>query len=218
MTRFSFLSQEEPVEALCHHFNVLKTELKTLQSSVTLPETFDMPVIRNTHLPTHVFALFQTSDPNTKPVMTPVQAERYITGFDRAPPPGLDVSTRKPVPHRSVDAPWDIISLPVIRLTVPHLASFPLILLFAFGLEKSDLLDWRLLPADVVEEFPNAADMAGVMSRLSDQEFRKYLQFNQGLWQNVLAFGLRDTACVNLIQTAWNVTAEARRLRQRALR
>jgi hypothetical protein len=76
----------------------------------------------------------------------------------------------------------------------------------------------RLLPAEVIEEFPNAAAMSGVMAKMcSEDELGKYIDHNRGLWKNTLALGPKDTKVVELVQTAWNVTIEARRINERAL-
>jgi len=77
-------------------------------------------------------------------------------------------------------------------------------------------LAWTMLPPQVVEEFPNAAAMSQVMAKtMREQEFQARLKYTQGLWQNTLALGLQDTSIVDLIHTAWNVVAEARRLRDK---
>lgn len=181
-----------------------------------------MPVLRDTNLPTHVLAAVQ-ADTNSAvpPSMYPIDANLYAHGFRVALDlsqvlPGLSPST-----PRLVDGlPTPIISLPVIPITVPHAASLPLLLLFGMSFEtQPNLMAWRLLPPQVIEEFPNAAAMSQVFSRLRDDaQFERYVRYNQGLWKNVLALGLRNTRLVELVQTAWNVTAEARRIRQRAQR
>jgi hypothetical protein len=59
--------------------------------------------------------------------------------------------------------------------------------------------------------------MAQVMARTcSEEQLQRYVIHNQGLWKNILALGPRDMTIVELVQTAWNVTADARRIRQRA--
>ena len=56
--------------------------------------------------------------------------------------------------------------------------------------------------------------MAQVLSQLGDDLFNRVVRYNKGLWANVLALGLRDAQLTGLVQTAWNVAAEARRMRQ----
>lgn len=167
-------------------------------------------------MPTHVLAVY-LPDVNTTspPLLVPID-QRYIQGFRGAslpqPPPG----TASPVPHTSADGQRQIVTLPVVPVTVPHLDSIPLLLLFGMGIEtQTNYLAWRLLPPEVIEEFPNAAAMAQVMARLGPDQFERRVRFNQGMWKNVLALAPYDTEIVELIQTAWNVTAEARRIRQR---
>jgi hypothetical protein len=93
-----------------------------------------------------------------------------------------------------------------------------LLLLFGLGLEtEPNLLACRLLPANVIEEFPNASAMAYVLSRLRDDRFEQLLRYNQGIWKNILALGLKNAVLVEMVQTVWNVTAEARRIRQRLM-
>ncbi len=84
------------------------------------------------------------------------------------------------------------------------------------GLEtcQNDLA-YRMLPASVVDEFPNAAAMAQVMSLSGDEEFERRVQFNMGLWRNILGLGIKDTRIAELVRTAVGVTSEARKLRAR---
>ncbi|KAG8216134.1 hypothetical protein J3R82DRAFT_8137 [Butyriboletus roseoflavus] len=59
--------------------------------------------------------------------------------------------------------------------------------------------------------------MAQLMGKLcSDRQLTDYIVFNQGLWKNILFLGPRDAGFVAIVRTAWNVTVEARRNRQRA--
>lgn len=178
-----------------------------------------MPVIRNVHNPTHVLAV-SLANPNAAvlslPTMTPIQAGLYNIGFKVEILPQGSIDAVPPVPFRSSVNPWHTVSLPVVALTVPHTDSFPLLLLFGLGLEKQlNLLASRLLPVEAIEEFPNAAAMAQVMSKLSVEQFEDYFSYNRGLWQNVLCVGLQDMQVVDLIRTAWNVTAEGRKIRHR---
>ncbi|RPD61786.1 hypothetical protein L227DRAFT_610234 [Lentinus tigrinus ALCF2SS1-6] len=74
-----------------------------------------------------------------------------------------------------------------------------------------------LLPISAIEEFPSAPAMAEIMARqCSEEELRDRVVFNQGLWRNVLLLAPTDPTLVDLARVAWNVTAEARRLRRAA--
>lgn len=148
--------------------------------------------------------------------MVPVDAGMYNNGFRvDLIPPALPGST-SPVPYNHPSSRVLTVSLPVVPTSVPHVASMPLLLLFGLNLEtQTNLLALHLLPAQVIEEFPNAAAMAQVMSLLPEDDMQRRVTYNQGIWKNVLALGVRNPNVVELIQTAWNVTAEARRLRQR---
>ncbi|KAF8153098.1 hypothetical protein B0H34DRAFT_800349 [Crassisporium funariophilum] len=225
MQRPSFLQRgEDPLVALCHHFNLHPTTV----DGVTVGPTFDMQVLRDAHMPTHVLAVVQpdwhTSSP---PLMLPIDAARFAHGFRvelnlPSPLPGTPAPIPQTVtmngaagndPHQVL-----IVRLPVVPITVPHVSSLPLLLLYGMGLEtQHNLLAWSLLPVNVVEEFPNAAAMALILSRMRDDRFERTYRHNQGIWKNGLSLGLHENRILELVQTAWNVTAEARRIRQRAV-
>lgn len=178
-----------------------------------------MYVFRDAHMPTHVLAVTQTDQPqpaSTPPLMLPIDATLFARGFrlelNTTPaPPG----STTPIP-RYVDATTQVVNLPVIEISVPHVSTLPLLLLYGMGLEvETNLLSWILLPVNVVEEFPNAAAMSLVLSRYRDDRFERVYWHNQGVWKNVLALGLNDATLDQLVETAWNVTVEARRIRQR---
>ncbi|KAL0576113.1 hypothetical protein V5O48_005860 [Marasmius crinis-equi] len=232
MSRQSLLANEEPLEALYNHLNVYNI------SSTPLPETnmppfIDVPVRRDSYMPTHIFALYPSGAPGSqpasvRPLLVPVDASSYHRGFRSDVIPPATPGSTSPVPRYTASAPYSVVTLPIIPLTVPHPPSVPLLLLYGMGLEtQQQFLTPCLLPGHVVEEFPNAAEMAQVFAtrvRASNEQgepldddaiFMRRVRFNQGLWQNVLALGLRNQAVVEVIQTAWNITAEARRLRPR---
>jgi len=203
--------------ALCHHFNV---SAAAYDSESAPPVTFDMPVRRDAHMPSHVLAVYQTNANPFHPLsMLPIDASLYEQGFrvELNLPPAPPGST-SPVPHQLEGTKTLAVTLPVVPLSVPHATSLPLLLLFGLRLEtEPNLLAWRLLPANVIEEFPNASAMAQVLSRLRDDRFEQLFRYNQGIWKNILALGLRNKVLVEMVQTVWNVTAEARRIRQRML-
>jgi hypothetical protein len=205
----SFLATEEPLDALCHHFNVARAMPGSL-----VPTTFDMPVLRNSRTPTHVLAVLP-GDNSPPALMLPIDASLYERGFRvelNIPTP--DGST--PAPRQSENSPGLVITLPVVQIVVPHPTSFPLLLLFGMGLETQyHHLSCRLLPAQVVGEFPNAAAMAHVYSRFREDYFERYYRFTEGLWKNILALGPRNPRLTEVVSTAWNVSGEARRLRLR---
>ncbi|KAK1236242.1 hypothetical protein PQX77_000504 [Marasmius sp. AFHP31] len=227
MERRSLLSKEEPTGALSNHFNVY--DIPT--SIASLPPFISVSSRGDSSLPTHILALYpsNTSDPHQPtPLLVPVDVNLYNRGFRTDVIPPATPGTAPPVPHSTTSSPGFMITLPVIPLTVPHPPSIPLLLLYGMGLEtEQQLLPPCLLPEHVVAEFPNAAEMAQVFAtRVRDSQeqdqpldddtiFQRRVRFNQGLWQNVLALGLKDQAVVELVQTAWNITAEARRLRLR---
>lgn len=180
-----------------------------------------MPVIRDAHMPTHVLAVSQPdSNPANPILMLPIDASLYEQGFRvELNLPQTAPGTASPIPYTTEDSETPMVSLPIVPITVPHASSMPLLLLFGLSLENQpNLLAWRLLPPQVIEEFPNAAAMSQIMSRLREEQFERHFRYNQGLWKNILALGLRSTRLVELVQTAWNVTAEARKIRHREQR
>ncbi|KAF9078396.1 hypothetical protein BDP27DRAFT_1309524 [Rhodocollybia butyracea] len=207
MYRPSYLGRKEPLDALCHHFNVVKV---SYPSGMSIPNYFDMTITRDAQMPTHLLAT--SSAPL---LLIPVDARMYNNGFrvDLLPP--AEPGSTAPVPYRHPNSGILAISLPVVPISVPHGPSLPLLLLFALCLESQTKLAPHLLPPQVIEEFPNAAAMAQIMSLLPEDELQRRVEYNQGIWKNVLSLGVRDTDIVELIQTAWNVTAEARRLQLR---
>jgi len=61
--------------------------------------------------------------------------------------------------------------------------------------------------------------MSGVMAKMcSEDQLVEYLDYNQGLWKNTLALGPSDARMVEMVQTAWGVTKEARRMKERTAR
>ncbi|EAU83995.1 hypothetical protein CC1G_13523 [Coprinopsis cinerea okayama7 len=214
MTRPSYLAKAEPYDALCQHFNVIPPQ--AIEESI--PETYELRVTQATHLPTHVLAA-TLADPSSSPkppLFLPIDANLFAKGFtvDTVTIPSNSPSaTPSTSPGGSL-----VITLPVIPISVLHLPSLPLLLLYGMGLEtQHNALAWRLLPSQVIEEFPNAATMAQILSRARPEQFDRIFLFNQGLWRNILSLGVQDSKVIELVQTAWNVTAEARKIRQRSV-
>ncbi|KAF9540946.1 hypothetical protein CPC08DRAFT_770706 [Agrocybe pediades] len=107
------------------------------------------------------------------------------------------------------------VSLPVIRLQVPHVRSLPLLLLYGMGLEtNTNILAYALLPVQVVEEFPNSAEMAMILARHRESMFDGIYKHNFGMWRNALKLGVVDTELMKILHTAWNISAEAKKLRR----
>ncbi|KAJ7777930.1 hypothetical protein DFH07DRAFT_796712 [Mycena maculata] len=218
MQRTSFLANEEPLDALCHHFSLAKA---LFPSNTPLQPTFDMQIIAPaSRMPTHVLAILPPEDnprPRVPTLMVPVDAHMYhqcFGGADLLPQlaPGAPAS----VPHFDPGAQIPSVTLPVVPVNAPHGVSIPLLLLFGLGLETDlNLLATRLLPANAIGEFPNAAECSRVMSRMSDAEFQWYLQYNLGIWKNILVLAPRNVELVGLVQTAYKVVADARRMRGR---
>ncbi|KAJ6618722.1 hypothetical protein B0H10DRAFT_2164121 [Mycena sp. CBHHK59/15] len=211
----SYLANEDALDALCHHFSLGKA---LYPPNTPLQPTFNMPLISQAaQMPTHVLAIVPPDgNSSAAPLMIPVDVNMYHQCFSRADLlpsfPGR-ASTHSPL------RPWGPTPHHHPARHSYHGAARrvpPLLFLFGLGLETDlNLLASRILPPDVIGEFPNAAAMATVMSRLREPQFEWYLRYNQGIWKNVLALAPRNTALVELVQTAWNVTADARRIRLR---
>lgn len=205
--------------ALCYHFNVRPRA----HPGGDIGSTFDMQVARDAHMPTHVLAATQTGqNPSLPPLMLPID----ITLFERGFPIELNIppaapGTTAPIPRymRIGDSQVLMVNLPVVPITIPHLSSLPLLLLFGMRLETdTNTLSFKLLPVSVVEEFPNAAAMSTILSQLPSETFESTYRHNQGLWRNILAMSLNNPQILDLVQMVWNITTEARRIRYRPSR
>ncbi|EED81337.1 predicted protein [Postia placenta Mad-698-R] len=178
------------------------------------------------------------------PINADLFAERFAKDLTSLAPDRSPTGSTLPVPTWSERAHSQTVTLPTIPLPAPHPPSVPLLLLYGLGLHlyadpqaprgrspggrrrsggpdartmtSTSTLAAYLLPTRVIEEFPSAAAMADVMARwCTELEMQFYTKFNQGLWANVLALAPADAVLVDLVRTAWNVTAEARRIRER---
>ncbi|KAF8178121.1 hypothetical protein K438DRAFT_1278659 [Mycena galopus ATCC 62051] len=212
----SYLANENPLDALCHHFSLART---SFPPNTPLQPTFDMQIIAPvSRMPTHVLAVLPTDhDPSIPPLMVPVDARLYHQSFGNVDLiPQMALGHPPPVPHRVPGAQYPSITLPVIPVNTPHGLSIPLLLLFGLYLETDrNLASQILLPPEAIGEFPNAVEMAGCMSRLHEPQFDWYFRYNQGLWKNILALAPRNNAFVELVQTTYKVVADARRMRLR---
>ncbi|KAF9025854.1 hypothetical protein BDZ89DRAFT_1092517 [Hymenopellis radicata] len=163
------LAEGLPFESTCR----LCSMSPTFASPADMPAVLDVPVLHDARMPTHILVLFSANAQRVTepPLLVPVDSDLYNHGFrsDLIPPAsshGLYVSV--PAVHPLT--------------TVSHPTSFPLLLLFALGLEPS--------PNDIAYQMLPTC--------------------------NVLGLGVRDGRLVEMVRTAWNITAEARRLRTRS--
>lgn len=217
MQRPSFFARGSALDALCHHFNVRPTA----HPGGDLGSTFDMHVVRDAHMPTHVLATTQPDqNPSIPPLMLPIDLTLFEHGFpiELNIPPAVPGTA--PIP-RLVPVGGSrvlMVNLPIVPLTIPHVNSLPILLLYGMRLETdTNILSFELLPVNVVEEFPNAAAMSTVLARHPSEVFENTYRHNQGLWKNILSMGLNHTRILELVQMVWNITAEARRIRYRTI-
>ncbi|KAF8558643.1 hypothetical protein OG21DRAFT_1474805 [Imleria badia] len=195
---------------------------RRMNPGTSIPSTVDLRVLKDAHIPSHILAVFDIPpsewEPSYSPVLVPIRADLHVRDFRTNIIPQSAPGTPYPNPRVSTCTGGRFVTLPVVPLQVPHAPSIPLLFLFALGLEsRSQLLYCRLLPPEVISEFPALPAMAQLMGALcSDRELTDYIVFNQGLWKNILFLGPRDTGFVGIARTAWNVTVEARRNRQHA--
>ena len=200
----------------------MNVEKTALQPGASIPSTVDLRVRKDAHMPSHILAVFDIPpsewEPSYSPILVPIRADLHVRDFRTSIIPQSPPGTPYPIPHVSTSSGDRFVTLPVVPLHVPHAPSIPLLFLFALGLEpRSQLLCCRLLPSEVISEFPALPAMAQLMgNRCSDRQLTDYIVFNQGLWKNILFLGPRDAGFVGVARTAWNVTVEARRNRQRA--
>ncbi|KAJ6481815.1 hypothetical protein C8R45DRAFT_871809 [Mycena sanguinolenta] len=212
----SYLANEHPLDALCHHFSLART---SFPPNTPLHPTFDMQLIAPvSRSPTHALALLPVdNNPNIPPLMVPVDAHLYHQSFGNVDLlPQVAPGHPPPAPHPVPGSPSPAVTLPVVPVNAPHGLSIPLLLLFGLSLETDRNLASRiLLPPEAIGEFPNALEMSSVMSRLPESQFEWYFRYNQGLWKNILALAPRNTAFVELVQMTYKVVADARRMRLR---
>jgi hypothetical protein len=179
-----------------------------------------MLVLHDAHMPTHVLSASQSDQPGSFPTILPINSSLFELGFylNLEIPPAPPGSTA-PVPRIDDRTQRLVVSLPVVHITVPHIESFPLLLLYAMRLERDLLLlAHNLLPGQVVEEFPGLPAMLTFLCRLGDPEFDRIFRLNQGMRNNSLSMVPVSEELNTVISNAWNAAAEARRARQRGAR
>ena len=171
-------------------------------------------------MPTHVLSARQSDQPNSVPTILPINSSLFEQAFslNLEIPPAPPGSTA-PVPRIDDRTQNLVVSLPVIHITVPHVESLPLLLLYAMGLERDLLLlAHHLLPGKVVGEFPGLPAMLTFLCMLGDLEFDSIFRLNQGMRNNSLSMVPVAEELNTVISNAWNAAAEARRARQRGAR
>ncbi|KAJ3563873.1 hypothetical protein NP233_g8654 [Leucocoprinus birnbaumii] len=216
----------EPLDALYRHFNVVKAGYH----AGPIEDRFVMTLttLNASRYPSHCLAVTQSNaPPNSPALMLPVCKDLYKRGFNpnlhwpkEDDPPEISDDTEEtsdlPVTIPPLSEGPVKISLPVHTISVPHLVSLPLVLLFGLGLETDvERLAYRLLPSSVVAEFPAAPAMAEIFARFPEQQFERHYLNLKGFWGNILSLGLKDQRIVEMVSKAWNVASEARRIRQR---
>ncbi|KAL4072250.1 hypothetical protein J3A83DRAFT_3001263 [Scleroderma citrinum] len=218
-THFIMYQVDDPLDILYRKLNVAKV---TLAPGSPIPSTIDMRVTKDAHIPSHALAIFDIEQgdwgPTYQPMIVPIRVDLYTRYFRTNIIPQSPPGTPYPVPNWVAHLGGQYVTLPVIPTLVPHVASIPLLFLFALGLEtRSQFLCCRLLPTEVIEEFPAPRAMAQSMAeRCNDEQLTAHVRFNHGLWKNILSLGPRDSEFIEVVHTAWNATVEARRIRQRA--
>ena len=194
-----------------------------------IEERFEMQLstINGTLYATHYLAVRQSNSPNSPVLMLPVCRDLYRRGFypdlpwpkEDDPHENYNPDSDEPdvpvkIPY--LDAPVLSLSLPVYSISVPHLMSFPLVLLFGLGLEMDvEYLPYRLLPVTVIAEFPAAPAMAEIFAEFPEQDFERYHMHLAGFRDNILFLGLKNQRIMEITTTAWSVATKARLIRQR---
>ncbi|TDL27974.1 hypothetical protein BD410DRAFT_338043 [Rickenella mellea] len=136
-----------------------------------------------------------------------------------------------------------VLSLPVTPFNVPHASSLPLLLVSALAIVPPNCIAASLLPQALLGELPacpailsyalaypgssgssrrrstRITEDRDVAERGRDKEgdgdahLKRLAKQNSGMWKNVLALGVKDRELTTLVEIAWNITAEAQRLR-----
>ncbi|KAG6380292.1 hypothetical protein JVT61DRAFT_8400 [Boletus reticuloceps] len=141
----------------------------TLQPGTSIPSTVDLRVLKDAPVPSHILAVFDIPpsewEPSYSPILVPIRADLHVRDFRTNIIPQSPPETPYPIPHVSTRPNCGrFVTLPVVPLHVPHAPSIPLLFLFALGLEqRSQLLCCRLLPPEVISEFPALPAMAQLM-------------------------------------------------------
>ena len=180
------------------------------------------------------------AEPFVLPIDAPLFCAKFGHNVARSLAAGLLIRAANPLVSRDRLTGAQLLTLPLIPLYVPHPPSVPHLLLYGQGLPLTptrqrdppnysrptttrppaspspSTLATYLLPIPAIEEFPSAPAMAEAMVRCcSEEALRDHIVFNQGLWRNVLFLAPTDASLVDLARVAWNVTAEARKIRDR---
>lgn len=185
------------------------------------------------------------TDPLILPIDASLFCMKFGHDVARSLAAGLSIRAATPLIRRDRATGVQMITLPLIPMYVPHPPSIPHILLYGQNLPiehspphdppnysrpttprstssatgpraSPSTLATYLLPIPAIEEFPSAPAMAEVMARhCAEESLRDHVVFNQGLWRNVLLLAPTDLTLVDLARVAWNVTTEARKIRDR---
>ncbi|KAF7292770.1 hypothetical protein MIND_01175600 [Mycena indigotica] len=230
------LPAERSFDALCvtplHSLHAQLLQIHSLPSAVISrwaklsslraypsPPTHTIPLVAPvSRLPTHLLAVVPSpNDRRTPTLLIPVDANLFHEVFDNTTfIPQLPPDTPPPSPTFNPATEAFTATVPVLPVVVPHAPSLALLLLFGLGLETDrNMLAAHLLPAEAIAEFPNAAAMSGVVSRLPTTQFDFYWEMNQGLWRNTLALAARNAHLTELVPITLKVVADARKLRIR---
>ena len=211
--------------ALFRYFNTVKVGYHI----GPIEERFEMQLttVNGTLYATHYLAVRQSNSPNSPVLMLPVCRDLYRKGFSPDLPwpkeddphenynPDAD-EPDVPVKIPYLNAPVLKLSLPVYPISVPHLMSLPLVLLFGLGLEMDiEYLPYRLLPGTVIAEFPAAPAMAEIFAKFPERDFERYHMYLAGFRDNSYFLGLKNQRIIEIITTAWKVATQARQIRQR---
>ncbi|KAF7329975.1 hypothetical protein MKEN_00261500 [Mycena kentingensis (nom. inval.)] len=200
--------------ALWHHYSLCPI---SLPPNVPVQTAYTAQVLASStraRLPTHLLALPTTTPNGPSTILLPVDANAYHDAFENASL--VPQTTNRPTPIVDPATQLPLLTLPVIPVSVPHAPSLALVLLFGLGLETDrNVLATHLLPDEAIGEFPNAAAMSGVVSRLRTPQFDFYWELNQGVWKNTLCLAAKSAQLAELVPMTLKVVADARKMRIR---
>ncbi|KAI0342466.1 hypothetical protein BDW22DRAFT_1429301 [Trametopsis cervina] len=140
-----------------------------------------------------------------------------------SPPPSPSPSHTSPSPRRRIDTlPVGLLSTYLLPTAV--IEEFPAFPAMASVFARTPLLPSRSSsssspssssPSSFYTPLPPSPDGTTTNTDPVDALMDAYVIQNQGMWRNALVLAPQDPRIVEIVRTAWNVTAEARKERER---
>ncbi|KAM0786009.1 hypothetical protein ACM66B_006825 [Microbotryomycetes sp. NB124-2] len=168
--------------------------------------------------PSHVLAVVSADSPRT--LMVPVHGLLYakhcrnlhiLSSSPRAQPfhPSLPTDSRPPSANLTNSA----VTLPVVKLQLPHAQAFTLLHAYIYTLSRQSLFS-SLLPTVPSSKFsnllnPTLLSFAQSLSNLERQTLLRHLELVHGLWQICVALGVCDEKVWEVMRVCWSLLVGA---------